>query len=163
MQQSWAACGGALVVLRRGRCSLTPPPCVRRRRVRTPTSMNASAEPPPPPPSLVCTRTRDPPLIPLLADRYIVCGQPMMINGGTGPVLAFTGVLYQISISLDVPFLTFNAWVGLWVGLYMLLAALVDLNRFMLWATRFTVISAARLERAGQTVACPLLSLSSCC
>lgn len=38
-----------------------------------------------------------------------------MINGGTGPVLAFSGVLFKLSKSMDVPFLTFNAWVGLWV------------------------------------------------
>ena len=35
-----------------------------------------------------------------------------MINGGTGPVLAFTEIIYKMSKSLDVPFLTFNAWIG---------------------------------------------------
>lgn len=38
-----------------------------------------------------------------------------MINGGTGPVLAFSGVLYKLAETIGVPFLTFNAWVGLWV------------------------------------------------
>jgi hypothetical protein len=61
-----------------------------------------------------------------------------MINGGTGPVLAFSGVLYKLSESLDVPFLTFNAWVGLWVAFYMVLAALFDLNDLIKYATRFT-------------------------
>ena len=61
-----------------------------------------------------------------------------MINGGTGPVLAFAGVLYKLSESMDVPFLTFNAWVGLWVALYMVLAAFFDLNRVIKYATRFT-------------------------
>jgi len=65
-------------------------------------------------------------------------GQPMMINGGTGPVLAFTEVLYKLSISLDVPFLTFNAWIGMWVAFYMLLAAFFDLNKVIVYATRFT-------------------------
>jgi len=65
-------------------------------------------------------------------------GMPIMINGGTGPVLAFAGVLYKLSKSLDVPFLTFNAWVGLWVTLYMFIAAFFDLNKFMKYATRFT-------------------------
>ena len=68
----------------------------------------------------------------------LVGGQPMMINGGTGPVLAFSGVLFSMSKSIDVPFLTFNAWVGLWVAIYLLIAAFVDLNRFMRYATRFT-------------------------
>mmetsp|Transcript_14586 Transcript_14586/g.25695 ORF Transcript_14586/g.25695 Transcript_14586/m.25695 type:complete len:355 (-) Transcript_14586:839-1903(-) len=65
-------------------------------------------------------------------------GQPMMINGGTGPVLAFSGVLYSLSKSMDVPFLTFNAWVGLWIALYMCIAAFVDLNKVVHYATRFT-------------------------
>jgi hypothetical protein len=47
-------------------------------------------------------------------------------------------VCYQLSSSLGVPFLTFNAWVGIWVGVYLLLAAFVDLNRILKYATRFT-------------------------
>ena len=61
-----------------------------------------------------------------------------MINGGTGPVLAFSGVLYSLSKSLDVPFLTFNAWVGLWVAIYLCIAAFFDLNIIIHYATRFT-------------------------
>jgi len=61
-----------------------------------------------------------------------------MINGGTGPVLAFSGVLYKLSESIGVPFLTFNAWVGLWVTLYLFLAAIFDLNKLIKYATRFT-------------------------
>lgn len=62
----------------------------------------------------------------------------MMINGGTGPVLAFTAVLYNLSTTLGVPFLTLNAWTGLWVGLYMLIAALFGVNRYIMYCTRFT-------------------------
>merc|ERR1719183_2460048 len=61
-----------------------------------------------------------------------------MINGGTGPVLAFTTVLYHVSLDIDVPFLTFRAWIGVWICLYMVLAAVFDLNRFVHLATRFT-------------------------
>ncbi|KAL7543916.1 hypothetical protein ACHAWF_007485 [Thalassiosira exigua] len=43
----------------------------------------------------------------------LVGGQPMMINGGKGPVLAFTEILYKMSESMDVPFLTLNAWIGM--------------------------------------------------
>lgn len=68
----------------------------------------------------------------------VLGGQPMMINGGTGPVLAFAGVLYSMSNSMDIPFLTFNAWVGIWTAGYLVLAAFLDLNRFMHLATRFT-------------------------
>lgn len=61
-----------------------------------------------------------------------------MINGGTGPVLTFQAVTYELSKNLGVPFLPFNAWIGFWVAFYMLLAAVVDLNRFIRYATRFT-------------------------
>ena len=47
-------------------------------------------------------------------------------------------MLYDVSLSLEVPFLTFRAWIGVWVCVYMILAALFDLNRFMHLATRFT-------------------------
>lgn len=36
-----------------------------------------------------------------------------VINGGTGPVLAFSEILYKVSKSMDVPFLTLNAWIGM--------------------------------------------------
>jgi len=68
----------------------------------------------------------------------LVSGQPMMVNGATGPVLTFQAVLYKMAENLHVPFLSFNAWVGLWVALYMVLAAFVDLNRLIKYATRFT-------------------------
>lgn len=68
----------------------------------------------------------------------LIGGQPMMINGGTGPVLAFTEIIFSMSKSIGVPFLTFNAWIGLWVCFYMLLAAFFDLNRIIKHATRFT-------------------------
>lgn len=61
-----------------------------------------------------------------------------MINGGTGPVLAFSGVLFSLSERMDVPFLTFNAWVGLWVAFYSVAAAIFDLNKIIHFATRFT-------------------------
>ena len=68
----------------------------------------------------------------------LVSGMPMMINGGTGPVLTFQALIYELSVSWDVPFLAFNAWVGLWVAFYMVLSAYFDLNRFIQYATRFT-------------------------
>ena len=68
----------------------------------------------------------------------LIGGQPIMINGGTGPVLAFAEILYKLSQSLDVPFLVLNAWVGIWVCIYMVIAAVADLNRIIAYATRFT-------------------------
>jgi len=68
----------------------------------------------------------------------LVGGQPMMINGSTGPVLAFTEITYKMSTSLDIPFLTFNAWIGIWVAAFMIIAAFTGLNRIIVCATKFT-------------------------
>ena len=61
-----------------------------------------------------------------------------MINGGTGPVLTFQAVCYELAKNMDIPFLSFNAWVGIWVAVYMIFAGFFDLNRFIKYATRFT-------------------------
>lgn len=68
----------------------------------------------------------------------LIGGMPMFINGGTGPVLAFTGVLYQVSKSMDIPFLPFNAWVGIWVGIYLFISAIFNLNQHLRVVSRFT-------------------------
>jgi HCO3- transporter family len=68
----------------------------------------------------------------------LIGGQPMAIIGSTGPVLAFSTALYSISENIGVPFLTFNAWVSVWLLGYCFLAAFFDMTRFVRLATRFT-------------------------
>ena len=68
----------------------------------------------------------------------LIGGMPMMINGGTGPVLAIQTVIYEMANNMDIPFLTLNAWTGLWLGALLALAAFVDLNRIMHHLSRFT-------------------------
>jgi len=68
----------------------------------------------------------------------IIGGQPMCIIGSTGPLMIMTTVLYGISQNLNVPFLTFNAWVFIWVFGYAFISGFFDLTRFVRLATRFT-------------------------
>jgi len=68
----------------------------------------------------------------------LIGGQPMCIIGSTGPLLIMTTVLYGISKNLGVPFLTFNAWVFVWVFAYTIISGFFDLTRFVRLATRFT-------------------------
>ncbi|KAL7566605.1 hypothetical protein ACA910_003443 [Epithemia clementina (nom. ined.)] len=68
----------------------------------------------------------------------IIGGMPMCIIGSTGPVLAFTKAVIRIADSLDVPYLTFNAWVSSWLLFYCLLAGCFDVTRVVRLATRFT-------------------------
>lgn len=60
------------------------------------------------------------------------------VIGSTGPVLAVSTALFNMAESFDVPFLTFNLWVSVWLCIYTFLCAFFDLTRFVKLATRFT-------------------------
>jgi hypothetical protein len=63
---------------------------------------------------------------------------PTCIAGSTGPVLIMTTVIYDMSTSMDIPFLPFYAWVSVWVCIYTSITAFFDLTRYVRLATRFT-------------------------
>lgn len=63
---------------------------------------------------------------------------PLCIIVSTGPVLAFSTAIYSMSESLGVPYLTFNAWISVWLCGYCLLAEFLDLARYIKMAKRFT-------------------------
>jgi mannitol/fructose-specific phosphotransferase system IIA component (Ntr-type) len=65
-------------------------------------------------------------------------GQPLIILGGTGPLLVFTAILYRLCIDLQIPFLPTYAWVGLWTALLLLVLAATDASCLMRYFTRFT-------------------------
>jgi hypothetical protein len=65
-------------------------------------------------------------------------GQPLIILGGTGPLLVFTAVLFRLCIDLQIPFLPTYAWVGLWTALLLLVLAATDASSLMRFFTRFT-------------------------
>ena len=47
----------------------------------------------------------------------LLSGQPLIILGGTGPLLVFTAILYRLCNDLQIPFLPTYCWVGLWTAL----------------------------------------------
>jgi len=65
-------------------------------------------------------------------------GQPLIILGGVGPLLVFTGILYRISADMQLPFLSTYAWVGFWTALLLILMAVTDASCLMRYFTRFT-------------------------
>ncbi len=65
-------------------------------------------------------------------------GQPLIILGGTGPLLAFTAILYRLCIDLQIPFLPTYAWVGLWTSLILLVLTATDASCLMRYFSRFT-------------------------
>ncbi|MBT6154336.1 MAG: HCO3- transporter [Planctomycetaceae bacterium] len=70
---------------------------------------------------------------------YALCsGQPLIILGGVGPLLVFTGILYRMSADMQLPFLSTYAWVGFWTALILLILSATDASCLMRYFTRFT-------------------------
>ena len=70
---------------------------------------------------------------------YALCsGQPLIILGGVGPLLVFTGILYRLSADMQLPFLSTYAWVGFWTALLLVILAATDASFLMPYFTRFT-------------------------
>jgi mannitol/fructose-specific phosphotransferase system IIA component (Ntr-type) len=67
-------------------------------------------------------------------------GQPLIILGGTGPLLVYTWLLYVFcgQIGLGEYFLETRVWIGLWTGLILLVLAATDASCLMKYFTRFT-------------------------
>lgn len=68
----------------------------------------------------------------------LLSAQPLLILGGTGPLLVFIAILYRSCQELALPFLPTYAWVGLWTALFTLLLAATDASCLMRFFTRFT-------------------------
>jgi mannitol/fructose-specific phosphotransferase system IIA component (Ntr-type) len=70
---------------------------------------------------------------------YALCsGQPLIILGGTGPLLVFTAILYVQCERLEIEFLSTYAWVGIWSSILLLLITMFDGSFLMRYFTRFT-------------------------
>jgi hypothetical protein len=64
--------------------------------------------------------------------------QPLTVIGSTGPVLAFAGALFQLSKSLNLPFLPLYAWTGLWTSAILFISSLTSASNLVKFLTRFT-------------------------
>jgi len=68
----------------------------------------------------------------------LVSGQPLVILGGTGPLLVFTAILFRLCSDMGLPFLPSYGWVGLWSAGFLLILAVTDASCLMRYFTRFT-------------------------
>ncbi|MBN1853814.1 MAG: PTS sugar transporter subunit IIA [Pirellulales bacterium] len=68
----------------------------------------------------------------------LLAGQPLIILGGTGPMLVFTMILYNVCTVVQVPFLETYACVGLWTGILLLVMAATNASSLLRFFTRFT-------------------------
>ena len=65
-------------------------------------------------------------------------GQPLIIIGGTGPIVVFIGLLYEFAKDLSIPFFGFYCWVGIWTGIFTIILAISNASVFIRQFTEFT-------------------------
>eukprot|EP00794_Sanderia_malayensis_P010924 gene10924-12085_t len=65
-------------------------------------------------------------------------GQPLIIVGPTGPMLIMETNIYVLAKALNVEFLAWRAWIGIWVFVICLIIIALDLCVFVRAVTRFT-------------------------
>ncbi|CAM9730846.1 unnamed protein product, partial [Chrysoparadoxa australica] len=68
----------------------------------------------------------------------LTSGQPVTIIGSTGPVLAFTAVLYKLAVRMSLPFLPLYSWVGLWSAGILAVCSAFSVSNILKYFTRFT-------------------------
>jgi len=68
----------------------------------------------------------------------VAAPQPLQLIGPMGPVLAYQMALFQLSRRWQLPFLAFNAAVGLWTAAFLLVCSLTSASHLVRRLTRFT-------------------------
>ncbi len=68
----------------------------------------------------------------------LFAGQPLIILGSTGPVYVFEKILYQICTDQNWDYLSLRLWIGLWVGVILILLVALDASALVCYITRFT-------------------------
>lgn len=68
----------------------------------------------------------------------IFSGQPLIILGGTGPMLVFEDILFQFTETSSLPYLQLRFWIGMWVTLFLIVFVATDASYIIRLFTRFT-------------------------
>ena len=68
----------------------------------------------------------------------IFAGQPLSILGATGPFLAYTLVVFDLSEAFDLEFMPFYFWTCMWCGFFTVVVAVTDLCALMKHVTMFS-------------------------
>jgi len=76
---------------------------------------------------------------------HLFAGQPLTIIGSTGPVLVFETIVFRFCFDQGWDYLAFRFWIGLWIGLILLIMVAFDLSALVRYITRFTEESFAAL------------------
>lgn len=69
---------------------------------------------------------------------HLLCGQPLVIIGTTGPLLLFDEALYLFCLQNNFDFLSVRVYVGIWIGVIALVVSGFEGSVFVRKFTRFT-------------------------
>ena len=65
-------------------------------------------------------------------------GQPLNLLGSTGPVYVFEKILFEMCEDQSWDYLSLRLWIGIWVGVMLLLLVMFDASAYVCYITRFT-------------------------
>ena len=65
-------------------------------------------------------------------------GQPLNLLGSTGPVYVFEKILFEMCEDQNWDYLSLRLWIGIWVGVMLLLLVMFDASAYVCYITRFT-------------------------
>lgn len=68
----------------------------------------------------------------------VFAGQPLTIVMTTAPLTVFIDVLFRWSTSLEIPFLPFYAWTGIWTAVILIILVVTDACYIMKYCGHFT-------------------------
>uniref|UniRef100_A0A0P5GM72 Anion exchange protein n=1 Tax=Daphnia magna TaxID=35525 RepID=A0A0P5GM72_9CRUS len=68
----------------------------------------------------------------------LFAGQPLALLNATGPVLVFEGILYSFCSKNGYDYLSLRAWVGVWMGVFMITLCAFEISAWVAFITRFT-------------------------
>lgn len=66
-------------------------------------------------------------------------GQPLVMVGLSLPLIAFDGVIYQLSEQFQLDFLPFRMWIGMWTTVFLILFLAFSISVYIRYLTRFTL------------------------
>jgi len=68
----------------------------------------------------------------------LLSGQPLALLNATGPVLVFESILYSFCKNNGFDYLSLRLWVGIWIGIFLILLCAFEISAWVAYITRFT-------------------------
>ena len=76
---------------------------------------------------------------------HLFAGQPLTIIGSTGPILIFERICYTLTSNLELNYLEFRQWIGIWAAIMCMVIVAFDGSFAVKFITRYTEESFATL------------------